>query len=85
MSAETNNAEGTLVSHLLELRDRLLRGVGSVLVFFIILAPFADFLYGVLADPLMSALPGYLLFKHPCGQSRHMIYYLMHMEPAESK
>ena len=57
MSAETNNAEGTLVSHLLELRDRLLRGVGSVLVFFIILAPFADFLYGVLADPLMSALP----------------------------
>ena len=50
-------AEGTLVSHLIELRDRLLRGVFSVLVFFILLAPFANDLYEVLAKPLMSALP----------------------------
>jgi len=57
MSAEKNQAEGTLVSHLLELRDRLLRGVGSVLVFFVCLAPFANELYAILAEPLMSALP----------------------------
>ncbi len=55
--AKPPTSEGTLVSHLIELRDRLLRGVLSVLVFFIILAPFADSLYEVLASPLMSALP----------------------------
>ena len=55
--AKSPTSEGTLVSHLIELRDRLLRGVLSVLVFFIVLAPFADSLYEVLASPLMSALP----------------------------
>ena len=52
-----NTTEGSLVSHLVELRDRLLRGVMSVLVFFIILVPFANPLYEALARPLMSALP----------------------------
>jgi len=52
-----DNAEGSLISHLIELRDRLLRGIGSVLVFFIILAPFANDLYEILAKPLMAALP----------------------------
>ena len=50
----TNSAEGTLVSHLIELRDRLIRGLGSVLVVFLVLAPFANDLYEVLASPLMS-------------------------------
>ena len=54
---EEFSVEGTLVSHLLELRDRLLRGVLSVLVFFIILVPFANPLYEILASPLMNALP----------------------------
>ena len=54
---ENLSAEGTLVSHLIELRDRLLRGVLSVLVFFIILVPFANPLYEFLASPLMNALP----------------------------
>ena len=53
----SNSAEGTLVSHLIELRDRLIRGLGSVLVVFLILAPFANDLYEVLASPLMSVLP----------------------------
>ena len=35
----------TFVSHLLELRDRLLRALGAVLVVFIIAAPFANDLY----------------------------------------
>ena len=54
---EQLEGEGTLVSHLIELRDRLLRGVLSVIVFFIILVPFANPLYEVLASPLMNALP----------------------------
>ncbi|MGR3913605.1 MAG: twin-arginine translocase subunit TatC [Gammaproteobacteria bacterium] len=53
----TDNAEGTLVSHLVELRNRLLRGLGAVLVVFIAFAPFANDLYEILARPLMSALP----------------------------
>jgi sec-independent protein translocase protein TatC len=47
----------TFVSHLLELRDRLLRALAAVLVVFIIAAPFANNLYEILAAPLMSALP----------------------------
>ncbi len=53
----SNAPETSLISHLIELRDRLLRGIGSILVIFLCLAPFADFLYEVLAKPLMSALP----------------------------
>ncbi len=51
------SAKDALISHLIELRDRLLRGVLSVLVFFILLAPFANPLYETLAQPLMNALP----------------------------
>ena len=45
------------MSHLLELRDRLMRAGGAVLVLFIMAAPFANTLYEYLAQPLMSALP----------------------------
>ncbi|MBT3707406.1 MAG: twin-arginine translocase subunit TatC [Proteobacteria bacterium] len=45
------------MSHLLELRDRLMRGGGAVLVLFIAAAPFANTLYEYLAQPLMAALP----------------------------
>ena len=45
------------MSHLLELRNRLMRGGGAVLVLFIMAAPFANTLYEYLAQPLMSALP----------------------------
>jgi len=51
------DAEGTLTSHLTELRDRLIRAIGAVLAVFLILAPFANDLYELLARPLMSALP----------------------------
>ena len=50
-------AEGSLVSHLVELRDRLLRGIAAVVVIFIALTPFANELYLFLAEPLMAALP----------------------------
>ena len=49
--------ETTFISHLLELRDRLLRAVGAVLLLFLVAAPFANTLYEYLAAPLMSVLP----------------------------
>ena len=49
--------EATFISHLLELRERLLRAVGAVLLLFLVAAPFANTLYEYLAAPLMSALP----------------------------
>ncbi len=45
------------MSHLLELRDRIMRGGGAVLVLFLAAAPFANTLYEYLAQPLMAALP----------------------------
>lgn len=51
--------EQTFISHLLELRDRLLRMVAAVVVAFIVLAiyPGANTLYTLLAKPLLASLP----------------------------
>jgi len=56
-SEENSTAEGSLVSHLIELRDRLLRCVYVVIGVFFCLVPIANPLYEFLADPLISALP----------------------------
>lgn len=45
------------ISHLVELRNRLLWAVGTVLVIFICLAPFASDLYEWFAKPVMANLP----------------------------
>ncbi len=50
-------AEGTLVSHLLELRQRLLRAIVAVLVVFVPLAFFANELFTLVATPLIEKLP----------------------------
>ncbi len=50
-------AEGTLVSHLLELRDRLLRSVIAVAVCFVPLAFFQNELFTLIAKPLIDQLP----------------------------
>ena len=50
-------AEATLLSHLIELRTRLLRIAAGVLLIFLALAPFADRLFELVADPLMAQLP----------------------------
>lgn len=47
----------TFISHLVELRDRLLRMVIGVVVTFVCLFPFANKIYTVLAHPLLSKLP----------------------------
>jgi sec-independent protein translocase protein TatC len=46
-----------LISHLLELRDRLLRVLAIVMVFFLCLVYFANDIYQYLAIPLTSQLP----------------------------
>ena len=50
-------AEATLVEHLVELRTRLLRAVAGLMVVFLALLPFANTLYGWLAQPLLDKLP----------------------------
>lgn len=47
----------TFVSHLVELRDRLLRAVVAVLIVFLCLFAFANDLYTFLAEPLLRYLP----------------------------
>lgn len=47
----------TFISHLIELRDRLLKSVAAVVVIFIGLFPWANDLYTLLAQPLISKLP----------------------------
>lgn len=49
--------EQPLIAHLLELRDRLLRIVITVIVIFLSLFAFANDLYSLLAEPLMVHLP----------------------------
>ena len=50
-------AEGTLISHLLELRTRLLRSVVAVAICFIPLAFFSNELFTLVAHPLIERLP----------------------------
>jgi sec-independent protein translocase protein TatC len=50
-------AEGTLMSHLLELRDRLLRAMLTLLVVFVPCAVFANEIYTLVAQPLLEKLP----------------------------
>ncbi len=56
-SREEQLAEGTLMSHLLELRDRLMKGMLALLVVFIPCAVFANDLYSFIAQPLLEKLP----------------------------
>ncbi|MCC4834364.1 twin-arginine translocase subunit TatC [Shewanella sp. 1_MG-2023] len=46
-----------LISHLLELRNKLLRAIGSVLLVFICLVYWANDIYHYMAIPLMQSLP----------------------------
>jgi sec-independent protein translocase protein TatC len=50
-------AEGSLISHLMELRDRLLRAVIAVFVMFIPCAYFSDQLFTLVATPLIEKMP----------------------------
>jgi len=49
--------QDTFMAHLVELRDRLLRAVGAVVLVFVCLMPWAGDIYDLLALPMMHALP----------------------------
>ncbi len=49
--------EQTFISHLVELRTRLLKAIAGVLLILICLLPFADRLYAFIAQPLLQRLP----------------------------
>ena len=57
-TAEEELAEGTLLSHLIELRTRLLRMFMAVIAIFIILLPWADDIFSMVSEPLREVLPG---------------------------
>jgi sec-independent protein translocase protein TatC len=49
--------QDTFISHLIELRDRMLRGLLAVTIVFLCLFPWAKDLYTILAQPLLAVLP----------------------------
>jgi sec-independent protein translocase protein TatC len=51
------DAGGRLIDHLIELRTRLLRAVAGLMLVFVVLLPFANRLYALLALPLLDKLP----------------------------
>lgn len=55
--SETPDKQESFITHLIELRDRLLRAVVAVIVVFIGLFPWANDLYTLLAQPLINKLP----------------------------
>jgi sec-independent protein translocase protein TatC len=59
MSAQQKEdlAEGTLLSHLVELRSRLFKIFGTVFLFFLALIPFSKSIFDLAAEPLISVIP----------------------------
>jgi sec-independent protein translocase protein TatC len=64
MSADSQNSsqdadgkEQSLLEHLIELRDRLLRMVVAVLILFLVLFPFSEQIFTVVAEPLLALMP----------------------------
>lgn len=49
--------EFTLIDHLIELRNRLIKAIASIFIIFLSLFYFANDIYTFVADPLMSVLP----------------------------
>lgn len=55
---EEQLAEGTLLSHLIELRTRLIRISIAVVGVFVILLPFSQKIFVIVSKPLVDVLPG---------------------------
>ncbi|MBU3823643.1 MAG: twin-arginine translocase subunit TatC [Candidatus Oceanisphaera merdipullorum] len=52
-----NQIQQPLISHLVELRGRILRAFAAILLVFVALVYFANDIYSILAEPLLSQLP----------------------------
>ena len=57
MSDTPEAAQETFISHLIELRSRLLRAIVAVVIVLVALFPFAKDIYAALAKPLLRVLP----------------------------
>jgi sec-independent protein translocase protein TatC len=57
MSADAPEQEQSFLSHLIELRQRLVRAAIAVLLVMLALAPWMKEIYDILAVPMMAALP----------------------------
>ena len=57
MTSAEDEKELTLIDHLIELRDRILRSLIAVIVIFLALFYFANDIYTYVAGPLIDALP----------------------------
>lgn len=57
LHADEDGGEGSLIDHLIELRMRLMRGLAGTGLVLLCLLPFANKLYGLLAQPLLDKLP----------------------------
>src|SRR5580765_1176680 len=55
--SETTDTQESFMSHLIELRTRLLRSIVAVVVVLVCLFPFAKDIYALLAQPLLRTLP----------------------------
>jgi len=56
-TSQPPSQEDSFISHLIELRDRLIRAILAVVIVFICLFPWAKELYAALAQPLIASLP----------------------------
>ena len=54
---QADGLQETFISHLIELRSRLLRSIVAVVLVLFVLFPWAKDIYAVLAAPLLRALP----------------------------
>jgi sec-independent protein translocase protein TatC len=54
---EEQLAEGTLISHLVELRSRLMKSILAIAVIFICLVPFSAEVFSIVSEPLRATLP----------------------------
>ena len=57
MDEQETLAEGTLVSHLIELRQCCIRALYALLIVFLCLVYFTDEIFGLVAAPLIAVLP----------------------------
>ncbi|MEO8537481.1 MAG: twin-arginine translocase subunit TatC [Betaproteobacteria bacterium] len=55
--SETPDAQESFMSHLIELRTRLMRAIIAVVLVVLVLFPFAKDIYALLAQPLLRVLP----------------------------
>src|SRR6185437_14425641 len=55
--SDTAETQESFLSHLIELRTRLVRSIIAVVVVLLVLFPFAKDIYALLAEPLLRVLP----------------------------